>query len=89
MPEDTFSRCTVGLYTYYCLLVFTWPVLFEPAHDKTYSQICATREDLDQPAHLHSLITVFTDPRCFLQLLAYPKRDKKKRTLAIPGGCTG
>ena len=48
------------------------------AHDKTYNKTCATREDSDQPAHPHSLIRVFTDHICLLQLPGYPKRDKQE-----------
>ena len=36
-------------------------VIYEPVPDKTYDKTCATREDSDQLAHLHSLITVLAD----------------------------
>ena len=51
---------------------------FEPGHDKTYDKTCATREDSNQPAHLCSLIRVFTDCMCLLQTPAYPKRDDQE-----------
>ena len=37
------------------LLLDSFLLLFEPAHDKTYIKTCATSEDSDQPAHLRSL----------------------------------
>ena len=33
----------------------------EPEHNKTYNKVCATSEDVDQPAHLRSLTSVFAD----------------------------
>ena len=47
-------------------------------HAKTYNKTCATSEDSDQPAHLHSLIRVFSDNMCLLQPPGYPKRDKQE-----------
>ena len=51
-------------------------LIYEPEHDKTYNETCATSEDSDQPAHPRSLIRVFADRMCLLQALGYPKRDK-------------
>ena len=36
---------------------------YRPAHDKSYNRN-VTSEDLDQPAHSHSLIRVFADSMC-------------------------
>ena len=47
-------------------------------HAKTYNKTCATSEDSDQPAHLYSLIRVFSDSMCILQPPGYPKRDKQE-----------
>ena len=62
-------------------------IIFEPAPDKTYVKTCATSEDSDQPAHLHSLIRLFADGMCLLQPPLYPKREKQE--LAIQDRCTG
>ena len=35
--------------------------LFELQHQKVYLQTCGPSEDSDQPAHLRSLIKIFTD----------------------------
>ena len=59
--------------------------LFKPVQEKTYNKTCATSEDSDQPAYLHSLIRVFTDDMCLLHLRA----KRKRRTLAILDGCVG
>ena len=53
----------------------TW---YEPAHDKTYSKSCTTSEDSDQTAHPRSLIRVFADRMCLLQLPGYPKKDERE-----------
>ena len=45
---------------------------------QTYSKTCATSKDLDQPAHLRSLIRVFIDRICLLQPPAYPKEYKQE-----------
>ena len=52
---------------------FSIETFYGPAHDKTY-KTCAISEDLDQTAHLRSLICVFTDRMCFLQP-GYPNND--------------
>ena len=44
---------------------------------KTY-KTCAISEDSDQPAHARSLIRVFADRVCLLQIPGYPKRDKQE-----------
>ena len=49
--------------TYY----FSWSLIFEPVHDKTYYKTCATREDWNQPANPRSLIRVLVDRMCPLQ----------------------
>ena len=38
----------------------------------------ATNEDSDQPVNLHSLIRVFAESMCLLQLPGYPKRDERE-----------
>ena len=43
---------------------------YEREQDKTYTKICATSEDFDQPAHLHRLIKIFTDRVYFYSLQA-------------------
>ena len=52
--------------------------IYEPVHDKIYSKTCVTREDSDQPVHLHSLIRVFADRMCLLEPLGYTKRDEEE-----------
>ena len=56
-------------------------VEYELAYDKTYNKTCGTSENSDQPAHLRSLIRVFTDCMCLLQPPGYPKRDKQEPLL--------
>ena len=51
--------------------------LYVPAHDKTYNKTCTTSEDSEQPAYPRSLIRIFADRMCFLQLPGYPKRDEQ------------
>ena len=48
------------------------------AHDKTYSETCATSEDSDQPAHPRNLIRVFADRMYLLKTPGYQKRDKRE-----------
>ena len=50
----------------------------EPAYEKTYDRTCATREDLDQPAHLCSLLKVVNNRMCFLQPPGNANRDKQE-----------
>ena len=50
----------------------------EPVHDKNYNNTCVTMEGSDQPVHLRSLFTVFTDCTCLLKPPGYPKRDKRE-----------
>ena len=52
--------------------------MIKPAYDKTYNKTCATSEDSDQPAHPHSLIRVFAERMCLLQLRIYSKRNKRE-----------
>ena len=52
--------------------------IYEPAHDETYNKTCATSEDSDQPAHSRSLIRVFANRMCLLQLPGYSKRNKRQ-----------
>ena len=56
----------------------------EPAHDKTYNKTCVISKDSDQPAHLCSLIRVFTD-----STVSRLSNKGQKRSLAILSGCTG
>ena len=37
-------------------------MLFEPAHDKTYSKTCVTSKDSDQPVHPPGIARVFIHP---------------------------
>ena len=77
-----FSALTVIKFNFrlidYGCIGWPWPFPFEPAHDETYNKTCATSEDSDQPAHPGSLIRVFTDCMCLLQLPGYPKRDERE-----------
>ena len=50
----------------------------EPAHDKTYSNSCATSEDSDQPVHPRSLIRVFAERMCLIQPQVYPQRYNRE-----------
>ena len=50
----------------------------KPAHNKAYNKPCATSEDSDQPARPRSLISVFADQMCRLQIPTYSKRNKRK-----------
>ena len=52
--------------------------MYKRAHDTTYNKTWATIEDSDQPAHPRSLIRVYTDRNCLLQLPGYIQRAIKK-----------
>ena len=60
------------------ILCIRYPLIYEPAHNKTYNKTCATSEDLDQTAHPRSLIRVFADRMCRLQPPGYPKGDERE-----------
>ena len=51
---------------------------FEPPHDKTKKVACAPSEDLDQPEHLPSLISVFAVCMKKAWVLSYPLFAQRK-----------
>ena len=70
----------VGYIWKLCLKENVWqhPSSFEPEEDTTYNKTCATSKELDQPAHLRSLIRIFADRMYLLQPAGYPKRDERE-----------
>ena len=47
-------------------------------HEKTHNKNCVTCDDSDQPAHSCSLIRVFADRMCLLQLQAIQRGINEK-----------